>query len=126
MLNLAPSLELKNSNTLPYPSTKNEIMMSLSNENANVLDVMNGNRKFDVSLDGTLLSHTTNLNAFVLSPAVRICRVSTEREKISTSGCHFLLPGRQRSCCLRSLIIEFKVKKDFHPRNKRTLEIKGL
>ena len=97
MLNLVPSLELKNSNTLPYPSTKNEIMMNLSNENANVLDVMNGNRKFDVSLDGTLLSHTTNLNAFVLSPAVRM-----------------------------SLIIEFKVKKDFHPRNKRTLEIKGL
>ena len=126
MLNLAPFLELKNSNKLPYPSTKNEIMMSLSNENANVLDVMNGNRKFDVSLDGTLLSHTTNLNAFVLSPAVRICRVSTEREKISTSGCHFLFPGRQRSCCLRSLIIECKVQKDFNPRNKRTLEIKGL
>ena len=41
----------------------NEIIVSLNNENA------------DVSLDGTLLSHTTNLNAFVLSPAVRICPV---------------------------------------------------
>ena len=46
---------------------------------------MNSNWKFDVSLDGTLLSRTTNLN-----PAVRICRVeSAEREKISTSNCHF-------------------------------------
>ena len=35
-----------------------------------VRDSMNSNRKFDVSLDGTLLSHTKNLNAFVLTPAV--------------------------------------------------------
>ena len=41
----------------------------LSNENADVPDVMNTKRKFDVSLDGTL--HTTILNAFVLTPAVR-------------------------------------------------------
>ena len=49
-------------------------------------------RKFDVSLDGRLLSHTTNLNAFVLSPAVRMCRVRalTERENKKTSGCPFL------------------------------------
>ena len=40
-------------------------LASLSNENANVPDVMISNRKFDISLDGTLLSHTTNLNAFV-------------------------------------------------------------
>ena len=26
---------------------------------------------------------------------------STEKEKISTSGCRFGRPGRQRSCCLR-------------------------
>ena len=33
-----------------------------------------------------------------LTSAVRICRVTAqEREKISTSGCHFLLPGPQRS-----------------------------
>ena len=64
--------------------------MSLSSENADLLDAMNNNQKFDVSLGGTVLSHTTNLNAFVLTPAVvRICRVSTERDKISTSGFHF-------------------------------------
>ena len=55
--------------------------MSLSNENADVPYVMNSNRKFDVSLDGTLLSHTTSLNAFVLSPAVRICRVRALKER---------------------------------------------
>ena len=49
--------------------------MGLSNENTDVPYVMNSNRNFDVSIDGTLLSHTTNLNAFVLTPAVRICRV---------------------------------------------------
>ena len=36
---------------------------SLSNENADVPDVKNSNRKFDVSLGGTFLSHTTDLNA---------------------------------------------------------------
>ena len=41
------------------------VLASLSNENADVPDVMISNRKFDVSLDGTLLSHTTNPNAFV-------------------------------------------------------------
>ena len=40
-------------------------MTNLSNENADLLDVMNSNRKFDVSLDDTLLWHTMNLNAFV-------------------------------------------------------------
>ena len=33
----------------------------LSNENADLPDVMNSNRKFDVSLDETLLWHTMNL-----------------------------------------------------------------
>ena len=37
----------------------------LGNENADLPDVMNSNQKFDVSLDGTLLWHTMNLNAFV-------------------------------------------------------------
>ena len=36
---------------------------------------MNSNRKFDVSY------HTTNLNAFVLTPAVRICRVRALKER---------------------------------------------
>ena len=42
---------------------------------------MNKNRKFDVPLDGTLLSHTTNMNAFVLTPTVRICRVRALKER---------------------------------------------
>ena len=42
---------------------------------------MNSNGKFDVSLDGKLLSHITNLNAFVLNPAVRICRVRAPKER---------------------------------------------
>ena len=54
---------------------------ALNNENADVPDVMISNRKFDISLDGTLLSHTTNLNAFVLGPAVRICRVRALKER---------------------------------------------
>ena len=35
----------------------------MCNENADVTDVITSNRKFNVSLDGTLLFHTTNLNA---------------------------------------------------------------
>ena len=59
----------------------NEIIVSLSNENADVPDITNRNRKFDVSLDGTLLSHTKNLKAFVLSPTVRICPVRALEER---------------------------------------------
>ena len=33
------------------------LTVCMSNENADVTDVINSNRKFDVSLDGTLLSH---------------------------------------------------------------------
>ena len=62
---------------------------------------MNSNRKFNVSLDGTLLSHTTN-------PFTFHCRnlkcQTTGGQKISTSGFHFRRPGRQRSRCLRSLL----------------------
>ena len=36
---------------------------------------MNSNRKVDVPLDGTLSSHTTNLNAFVLGPEPIYMRV---------------------------------------------------
>ena len=59
----------------------NETVVSLSNENADVPDITNSNRKFDVSLDGTLLSHTKNLKAFVLSPTVRICPVRALDER---------------------------------------------
>jgi len=54
-----------------------QTVVSLSNESADVPNVMNSNQNLDVSLDGTLWSHTTNLNAFVLTPAVR------ERENIN-------------------------------------------
>ena len=63
---------------------------SLSNENADVPDVMNENGKLDTSLDGSLLSHTMNLNTIVLGPPVRnLSSQSTEKEKISTSDFHF-------------------------------------
>ena len=63
---------------------------SLSNENADVPDVMNENGKLDISLDGSLLSHTMNLNTIVLGPPLRnLSSQSTEKEKISTSGFHF-------------------------------------
>ena len=42
---------------------------------------MNSNRKFNVSLDGKFLSRTTNLNAFYLTPTVRICRVKALTER---------------------------------------------
>ena len=48
---------------------------NISSENAEALEAMNSNRKIDISLDGTLLFYTTNLNAFVLTPAVRTWRV---------------------------------------------------
>ena len=55
-----------------------QLIVSWNNE-SEVPDFMNGNWKFDVSLDGTLLSHIMNLNAFVLTPAVWICRVRALR-----------------------------------------------
>ena len=60
-----------------------QALASLNYEKADLLDVMNSNRKFDVSLDGTVLSRTTNLmlNSFVLTPAVRICRVRAPKER---------------------------------------------
>ena len=42
---------------------------------------MNSNGKLDVSFDGTILSHTMNLDAFVLTPAVRICQVRAPKER---------------------------------------------
>ena len=57
------------------------IKVSLSNENANVPDVLNSSRKFGVSLDGTLPFHPTDLNAFVLTPAVRISRIRALKER---------------------------------------------
>ena len=53
----------------------------MSNENADVTDVVNSKRKFDVSLDGTLLSHTTNQNAFIITSVAGICRVIALKER---------------------------------------------
>ena len=41
--------------------------------NVDVPKSMNSNRRFIISLEGMLLSQTTNLNVFVLTPAVSIC-----------------------------------------------------
>ena len=42
---------------------------------------MNSNGKLDISCDGTILSHTMNLDTFVLTPAVRICQVRALKER---------------------------------------------
>ena len=52
----------------------------MSNENADVMDVITSNRKYDVSLNETLLSHTTN-ERLVLTYAVRIGRVCALKER---------------------------------------------
>ena len=59
---------------------------TLSNENTYVLDIINSNRKFDISLDGTLLSPSTNLHESLCfnSSCTNLLSQSTEREKIST------------------------------------------
>ena len=38
---------------------------------ADIWDIMSGNQKLDVLLDGTLLCHTTDLNTFFLTCQVR-------------------------------------------------------
>ena len=75
----------------------------MSNENADVTDVVNSKRKFDVSLDGTLLSHTTNQNAFIITSVAGIRRVIALKER------KYQLPPaifdeRHRFRCPRSLI----------------------
>ena len=70
-----------------------QVMVSLSNENTYVLDIINSNQKFDISLDGTLLSPTTNLNAFVFTPAVRICQVRALRGRKYQLRLPFLMSG---------------------------------
>ena len=70
-----------------------QVIVSLSSENTYVLDVMSSHRKFDISLDGTLLSATTNLNAFVLTPAIRICQVRALKERKYQLLLPFLMSG---------------------------------
>ena len=45
---------------------------SLSNKNIDIPEVMNGNRKSDVLLDGTLLFHTNWMPLQVLTPTAQI------------------------------------------------------
>ena len=42
---------------------------------------------FDVSLDGTLLSHPKNLNAFLSTPVIHICRVRSLKERLLVAIC---------------------------------------
>ena len=70
---------------------------------ANCLSNNNTNQKLDVSLVGTLLSHTTNA-FFFNSCCTNLSSQSTKRENISTFGFYFWRPGRQRLLCLRCLI----------------------
>ena len=82
------------------------LIASFSNENADVPDVMNSNRRFDVLLDGTLLPHTTNLNAFILTLAVREFVESEhwKRENINFR-LPFLTPGTSTFSLLKVPII---------------------
>ena len=74
-------------------SPNNYELVSLSNENADVPDVMNSRRKFDVLLDGTLLSYTADLNAFVLTSVVQICSVRAQKERKYQLSVSILIPG---------------------------------
>ena len=42
---------------------------------------MNTSRKFDVSLERTLVCHSTNANTFARTLALRICRVRILKER---------------------------------------------
>ena len=73
------------------------VTASLSNRNTDAQDVMNSNRKFDVSVDGTLPSHHNDSECLCFnSCCTNLSSQSTERKKISSSGCHFRRPGCQR------------------------------
>ena len=65
--------------------------MSLSNENTDAPDVMNSNWKFYVLFGGSLLSHTINLNAFVLTPW--ICWVRALKDRKINFWLPFLMSG---------------------------------
>ena len=67
-------------------------LASLSNENVEVPDVMNSNRKFYVSLVGTPLSHTTNSECLCFNSPCIIHE--SEHWKWPTSSFHFWRPGR--------------------------------
>ena len=99
-----------------------QVIVSLSNENT-VLDIMNNNRKFDISLDGTLLSPTTNLNAFVLTPAVRICQARALKERKYQLRLPFLMSGMSTFLLLNApnkKIRSYLVRPNIHTQFVRT------
>ena len=62
---------------------------------------MNCSQKFDVSLDGMLLTNITKSECLCFnSRCTNFLSHSTEREKISTWDCRFWRPGCQSFCCL--------------------------
>ena len=61
------------------------LIASFSNENADVPEVMNSDRRLDVLLDGTLQPHTTNVNAFILTPAVRVKALKERKYQLPVS-----------------------------------------
>ena len=61
------------------------MITNLSNENADLPDIMNSNRKFDVSLDGTLLSQTKNL-----MPLFRALKGKTHQLPVVTSDVRYV------------------------------------
>ena len=63
---------------------------------------MNSNRKFDVSLDGTILSYTTNQNAFVLTLALFVQSGQWKREN-SNFWLPFLMYGTSMLSLLNPL-----------------------
>ena len=48
-------------------------------KNTHILDIMNSNQRFDISLDGMVPSDTTSSTAFVVTPVVQ--SQTTERGK---------------------------------------------
>lgn len=48
---------------------------------ADIWDIISGNQKLNVLLDGTLLCHTTDLNTFFETSTVEICQVRALKER---------------------------------------------
>ena len=74
-------------------------LASLNYEKADLLGVMNSNRKFDVSFDGTVSSHKNKSHAQCLcfnSRCKNLSSQNSKREKMLISGRHLWCPGRQR------------------------------
>ena len=81
-----------------------EFDVSANLSHTDVRDVMNSNRMNSMSRLMERLSHTTNVNAFVLFFAVRICRVRTLKEReyqLPVATKKFLTSGTSTSSSLK-------------------------